>query len=147
MSITYAKPKYKDYSPPEDLRDRNPRQNKALEFVAGERMRLEEYEQIIYHAHHHDRLRYYSRQSSVELIFSTILETTNVAERDLIIALLTKLHSREGDKAASKETKEELSLDIETRAWLNSDLSIMEELEPYDWGDSDPETIGESIDW
>jgi hypothetical protein len=36
-------------------------------------------------------------------------------------------------------------MDAETRAWHDSDLSRLGEYEPYDWGDVDPETIGEPL--
>ena len=31
------------------------------------------------------------------------------------------------------------------RAWLDADLSRLGEIEPYDWGDEDPETLGEPL--
>ena len=31
------------------------------------------------------------------------------------------------------------------RAWLDADLSRLGEYEPYDWGDADPETLGEPL--
>lgn len=36
-------------------------------------------------------------------------------------------------------------LDAETTAWHDSDLSRLGEYEPYDWGDTDPETVGEPL--
>lgn len=47
----------------------------------------------------------------------------------------------------TKEPEAEHSLDKEAQLWLDADLSGMGELEPYDWGDVDPDTIGEPIDW
>lgn len=37
------------------------------------------------------------------------------------------------------------SMDAETKAWMDSDLSRLGEYEPYDWGDTDPETLGKPI--
>jgi hypothetical protein len=31
------------------------------------------------------------------------------------------------------------------KAWANADLSRLGDYEPYDWGDTDPETIGKPI--
>lgn len=31
------------------------------------------------------------------------------------------------------------------RAWLDADLSRLGEIEPYDWGDEDPESMGEPL--
>ena len=36
-------------------------------------------------------------------------------------------------------------LEAQTRAWHDADLSRLGEIEPYDWGDDDPETIGEPL--
>jgi hypothetical protein len=40
---------------------------------------------------------------------------------------------------------EPMILDEETRAWHDADLSKLGEYEPYDWGDTDPLTIGEPL--
>ena len=45
-----------------------------------------------------------------------------------------------------EEAKEDY-VEKEIVAWLSADLTNMAELEPYDWGDIDPETVGEPIDW
>lgn len=37
-------------------------------------------------------------------------------------------------------------LDKESRVWLNSDLANLGEF-PYEWGDVDPETVGEALRW
>jgi hypothetical protein len=34
----------------------------------------------------------------------------------------------------------------EDRVWLDTDLSLMAEVEPYDWGDADP-LAGERVSW
>ncbi len=36
-------------------------------------------------------------------------------------------------------------VDAETRAWMDSDLSRLGEIEPYDWGDQDPNTLGQPV--
>jgi hypothetical protein len=36
-------------------------------------------------------------------------------------------------------------MDIETRAWHDADLSRLGEVEPYDWGVSDPNSLGVSV--
>jgi hypothetical protein len=33
----------------------------------------------------------------------------------------------------------------EDKTWLESDLSGLSDLEPYEWRDTDPETMGKSI--
>ncbi|NJM77777.1 MAG: hypothetical protein HC852_20845 [Acaryochloridaceae cyanobacterium RU_4_10] len=43
------------------------------------------------------------------------------------------------------KTVEIKAMDREDRDWLESDLSHLSELEPYDWGDVDPEAIGQPI--
>jgi hypothetical protein len=35
--------------------------------------------------------------------------------------------------------------DAEAAAWLDSDLSRLGEYEPYDWGDEDPEVLGQAV--
>lgn len=35
--------------------------------------------------------------------------------------------------------------DREARAWLDTDASRLGEMEPYDWGDADPYTLGEPV--
>jgi hypothetical protein len=44
----------------------------------------------------------------------------------------------------TKAVKNE-AMDQEDKGWLESDLSRLSELEPYDWGDVDPETTGQPI--
>jgi hypothetical protein len=39
----------------------------------------------------------------------------------------------------------ELSENTADQDWLESDLSHLEEYEPYDWGDLDPLTLGKPI--
>ena len=36
-------------------------------------------------------------------------------------------------------------MDLETRAWHDADLSRLGEIEPYDWGDLDPNTLGRAV--
>lgn len=36
-------------------------------------------------------------------------------------------------------------LDPESKAWLGSDASRLGDFEPYDWGGTDPYTLGESV--
>ncbi len=36
-------------------------------------------------------------------------------------------------------------VEAQMRAWHDADLSRLGEVEPYDWGDTDPETIGEPL--
>ena len=36
-------------------------------------------------------------------------------------------------------------IDIEDQAWMNTDLSGLSDLEPYDWGDVDPRSLGKPI--
>lgn len=36
-------------------------------------------------------------------------------------------------------------LEAQTRGWHDADLSRLGEYEPCDWGDSDPETVGEPL--
>ena len=52
-------------------------------------------------------------------------------------ATLTDVLEREPDPEPQEE------IDAETRAWLEVDLAPP--LEPYEWGDVDPETIGEPV--
>jgi hypothetical protein len=37
------------------------------------------------------------------------------------------------------------AMDQEDKDWLESDLSHFSEIDPYDWGDIDPETTGKPI--
>lgn len=39
----------------------------------------------------------------------------------------------------------ELSENIVDRNWLESELSRLDEYEPYDWGDVDPLTLGKPV--
>lgn len=52
-------------------------------------------------------------------------------------ATLTDVLDREPDPEPAEE------MDAETRAWMDAELAPP--LEPYEWGDVDPETIGESV--
>ncbi len=36
-------------------------------------------------------------------------------------------------------------VEAQMRAWHDADLSRLGEVEPYDWGDTDPETVGEPL--
>ncbi len=36
-------------------------------------------------------------------------------------------------------------VEAQMRAWHDADLSRLGEIEPYDWGDTDPETVGEPL--
>ncbi len=36
-------------------------------------------------------------------------------------------------------------MDLETRAWQNSDLSQLGKVAPYDWGSTDPKTLGVAV--
>lgn len=47
----------------------------------------------------------------------------------------------EYDDAAQGEP----DLEAQTWAWESADLSRLGEYEPYDWGDTDPETVGEPL--
>lgn len=38
-----------------------------------------------------------------------------------------------------------LTMDLETRAWHDCDISRLGEIEPYDWGDLDPNTLGRAV--
>ncbi len=37
------------------------------------------------------------------------------------------------------------AMPAETQTWLDADLSRLGEVEPYDWGDADPTTLGEPV--
>lgn len=39
------------------------------------------------------------------------------------------------------------AVSAETQTWLDADLSRLDEIEPYDWGDADPNTLGEPISY
>jgi hypothetical protein len=43
------------------------------------------------------------------------------------------------------KTVEIETLDQEDKTWLEADLSHLSKLEPYDWGDADPQLIGKPI--
>lgn len=48
----------------------------------------------------------------------------------------------------SQESPQEPTMSMmpaETQAWLDTDLSRLDEVEPYDWGDADPTTLGEPL--
>lgn len=47
----------------------------------------------------------------------------------------------EYDDAETGET----DFEAQTRAWHDADLSRLGEIEAYDWGDEDPETVGEPL--
>jgi hypothetical protein len=67
--------------------------------------------------------------------------TTNRLEwlREAITEKLTK------EGLMQPKTVEFEAMDQEDRDWLESDLSHLSELEPYDWGDTDPQTTGKPI--
>lgn len=43
------------------------------------------------------------------------------------------------------KTRESSEMSQEDRDWIESDLSHLSELEPYDWGDIEPQTTGKPI--
>jgi hypothetical protein len=57
-------------------------------------------------------------------------------------AIAEKL-TREG--LMQSKTVEIEIMDREDKDWLESDLSHFSEIEPYDWGDADPQLIGKPI--
>ncbi|MDZ7706191.1 MAG: hypothetical protein U5L04_17120 [Trueperaceae bacterium] len=73
--------------------------------------------------------------------YRDLLDLKRVTERAIETHRSLSLLIREG------AAKTESSLDREARQWLDTDLSRLEELEPYDWGGVDPDTLGEPIDW
>ena len=131
--------KLRSYSTP-DLRDREPRQDRTLESIENKGAGFGRLEQTSCQIH------YLEKQNLALKFFSKSCEASSLATDNFLLAVsLTQLlvHSEVVNQRA--EIKE--SLDLETQVWMNSDLSRMDELEPYDWGESDPETIGEPIDW
>lgn len=64
---------------------------------------------------------------------------------DRVISALRSLTGERVDIADLLAYGPEETLDAETRAWHDSDLSRLGEYEPYDWGETDPETVGERL--
>ena len=64
-------------------------------------------------------------------------------------AVLNGLESLSGRPVALTDVLEVVDVpaevDAETRAWMDSDLSRLGEYEPYDWGDEDPNTVGQPV--
>jgi hypothetical protein len=56
-----------------------------------------------------------------------------------------------GQSDASKVVDDLLRSHLEDvlleKAWLDSDLSRLGDYEPYDWGDTDPESVGKPISY
>jgi hypothetical protein len=56
-----------------------------------------------------------------------------------------------GQSDVSKVVDELLRVHLEDvlleKTWLDSDLSRLGDYEPYDWGDTDPETMGKPISY
>lgn len=76
-----------------------------------------------------------TRHEQIETI-SKKLETLDSEVLESLIKLLGRMPSHQ-------DTTE--VMDEETRTWHDADLSKLAEYEPYDWGDSDPLTIGEPL--
>lgn len=72
-------------------------------------------------------------------------ERISLQTMDRVIDALRSLTGERVDIADLLEYGLEDDLDAETKAWLESDLSRLGEYEPYDWGDDDPETLGEPL--
>jgi hypothetical protein len=66
-------------------------------------------------------------------------------------SLLEAYLSTTGQKDPSKVVEEVLRNYLEdvvlAKTWNDSDLSRLAEYEPYDWGDTDPETVGKPISY
>ena len=138
MNATYSK--HNDYSTP-DLRDREPRQDRAFELIEDKRADFRRLEQISC------QIQYREKKNLTSTLLSEFYEASNLFAKSLL-AISTMWLSIDKDSGVdSQRAKIEKSLDSEIQMWMNSDLSRMDELEPYDWGESDPETIGEPIDW
>jgi hypothetical protein len=73
-----------------------------------------------------------------------------VLSKDTESLLETYLAST-GQSDASKVVDELVRSHLEDvlleKAWLDSDLSRLGEYEPYDWGDTDPESVGKPISY
>lgn len=70
---------------------------------------------------------------------------------DVLTAILEGLERLTGEPVDVSELLEyqqaplDEAMDADTQAWLESDLSHLGEFEPYDWGDTDPESLGNPV--
>jgi hypothetical protein len=66
-------------------------------------------------------------------------------------ALLETYLATTGQSDASKVVDELVRSHLEDvlleKAWMDADLSRLGEYEPYDWGDTDPESVGKPISY
>ena len=139
MNATY--PKFGDYSTP-DLRDREPKRDKALELIESKIVGFGRLERTSCKIH------YIEKQNLTSRSLPEFPETSNLAADSFLLAIsLARLLIDKDVEATRQKAEIEESIGLETQMWMNSDLSRMDELEPYDWGELDPETIGEPIDW
>lgn len=72
-------------------------------------------------------------------------ERISLQTMDRVITALRSLTGERVDIADLLEYGAEDQADAEARAWHDGDLSRLGEYEPYDWGEADPETVGEPL--
>jgi len=75
-------------------------------------------------------------------VITTLEELTGqvVTPGDLLVAVTV-----EAPLPSVPQTSADGAADPETRRWLDSDASHLGAFEPYDWGDTNPATVGEPV--